>query len=208
MIITQIEKVKKNRYKIYVDDEYWYIIDMEIVVDCHLQVGMSCDQDFLDEVKHKADVRKARERALYLLSFRDHSRRELVNKLCRSVDEEVAEQTADRMQELGYLDDYAYGEKLAHHFLEVKKQGMRKALYSMMQKGIPKEMAQEILEAADVDPIEQMTSLVESKYVRYLTDEKGIKKVRDALMRLGYTYSDIREVLDEYIERDTDNYYN
>ena len=32
----------------------------------------------------------------------------------------------------------------------------------------------------------------------YLTDEKGVQKVTNALARLGHSYSDIRQVLREY----------
>ena len=38
-------------------------------------------------------------------------------------------------------------------------------------------------------------SLVERKYLRYLDGEKGDIKVKNALVRLGYSYDIIKEVL-------------
>ncbi len=39
---------------------------------------------------------------------------------------------------------------------------------------------------------------MERKYERYLTDEKGVKKVKNALLRQGYRYAEINAVLDLY----------
>ena len=47
---------------------------------------------------------------------------------------------------------------------------------------------------------------MERKYERYLTDEKGVKKVKNALLRQGWSYSEVNAVLDLYdldFEEDT-----
>ena len=97
MKITGIEKKQGTRYTVYVDGEYWYILDVEIIASVNLTEGMEVSEAFLEELLRRAQVRKARERALYLLSYRDHSRKELVDKLLQSVDEDIALQTADKM---------------------------------------------------------------------------------------------------------------
>lgn len=198
MIITAIEKAKGSRYTVYVDGEYWYILDKSIIMQFDLHIGLECKAYFLEEVRYAASVRKAEKRALYLLEYRDHSKKELTDKLCRSVPFEIAQEIANEMEERGYINDRIYGEKLAHQFINIKKQGYRKALYSMLQKGIEKELAEDILDAFEIDTIDQIQQLVEKKYSRYLVDEKGFKKVRDALARLGHSYEDIRTVLDTY----------
>ncbi|MDF2566592.1 MAG: hypothetical protein K0R90_48, partial [Oscillospiraceae bacterium] len=158
MKITDIEKNKGTRYTIYVDEEYWYILDIEVISSNGLKVGMECDEEFLQELKRQADVRKARERALYLLSYRDHSKKELIDKLCKSVDEDVAEKTADRMEELGFLDDEKYADKLARDLLERKKLGERRAGFEMRKKGLEKELIESVLEQYrdEIDPTEQI----------------------------------------------------
>ena len=202
MKITAIEKNKGSRYTIYVDDDYWYILDYELIVMNGLRVGLECDEAFLEDLREQAERRKARERAFYLLEYRDHTRKELVDKLVKSVSPEIAEQTADRMEELGYLDDRKYAKQYATVLLEQKKMSKRAALYKMQQKGIDRALAEEIFADMDIDPREQIRELIEQKYERYLVDRKGLQKTVNALMRLGYNYYDVKDVVREYYEEE------
>lgn len=202
MKITAIEKNKGSRYTIYVDDDYWYILDYELIVLNGLRVGLECDEEFLEDLRKQAQRRKARERAFYLLEYRDHTRKELVDKLLKSVSLEIAEQTADRMEELGYLDDRKYARQYAAVLLEQKKLSKRAALYKMQQKGIDRAMAEEIFSDMDIDPRDQLRELIEQKYERYLVDRKGLQKTVNALLRLGYNYYDIKDVVQEYYEEE------
>lgn len=202
MKITAIEKNKGSRYTIYIDDDYWYILDYELIVMNGLRVGLECDEAFLEDLREQAERRKARERAFYLLEYRDHTRKELVDKLVKSVSPEIAEQTADRMEELGYLDDRKYAKQYAAVLLEQKKMSKRAALYKMQQKGIDRALAEEIFADMDIDPREQIRELIEQKYERYLVDRKGLQKTVNAFMRLGYNYYDVKDVVREYYEEE------
>lgn len=146
----------------------------------------------------KATFRRARERALYILEGRDCSYTELYEKLSKNYDDEICLAVCDNMVELSLIDDRRYAEKLARHYITVKKYGMYRAKQEMTRKGIPPEMAEEFLEEYEDDTIERITELIEKKYARYLGDEKGIRKVKSALVRMGYSYGDINAVLEEY----------
>ena len=74
----------------------------------------------------------------------------------------------------------------------------RAALYKMQQKGIDKALAEEIFADMDIDPRDQIRDLIEQKYERYLVDRKGLQKTVNALMRLGYNYYDVKDVVREY----------
>lgn len=196
MVITDIFKKQGTRYQIEVDGEYWTILDVEIVADFHLKKGMEVTEGLQAEVQRAADYRGGKERALYLLGYRDHCRKDLVSKLSKNIDRELAEEIADKMEELGFLDDRKYAEKLARHLILVKKRGERRALQEMVLKGIDRETAIEAISL--VEPDENMLQeLIERKYLRYLGDEKGRNKVIAALMRLGHDYGDVVRAVDE-----------
>ena len=74
----------------------------------------------------------------------------------------------------------------------------RGALYKLTEKGIERELAQEILDEFDVDPVEQLTEFIERKYAGKLEDEKDRRRTVAALGRLGYSWSDIKEALDRF----------
>lgn len=209
MKITSITKKNGTRWQIEVDDEYWAILDAEIIVNQHLKVGVELTEERMAEILRAADFRRARERALYLLDYRDHSRGEIVEKLSRNVDRGIAEEVADKLCELGLIDDGAYAKKLARHFLLTKKYGARRAEFEMRRKGIDGRLAAEAV--AEVEPDEDLLEeLALKKYGRYLEDDpdgKGRDKAIRGLMRLGHGYYEAEAAVDAAaarLEADTD----
>lgn len=209
MKITSITKKNGTRWQIEVDDEYWAILDAEIIVNQHLKVGVELTEERMEEILRAADFRRARERALYLLDYRDHSRGEIVEKLSRNVDRVIAEEVADKLCELGLIDDGTYAKKLARHFLLTKKYGARRAEFEMRRKGIDGRLAAEAV--AEVEPDEDLLEeLALKKYGRYLEDDpdgKGRDKAIRGLMRLGHGYYESEAAVDAAaarLEADTD----
>lgn len=209
MKITSITKKNGTRWQIEVDDEYWAILDAEIIVNQHLKVGVELTEERMEEILRAADFRRARERALYLLDYRDHSRGEIVEKLSRNVDRAIAEEVADKLCELGLIDDGTYAKKLARHFLLTKKYGARRAEFEMRRKGIDGRLAAEAV--AEVEPDEDLLEeLALKKYGRYLEDDpdgKGRDKAIRGLMRLGHGYYEAEAAVDAAaarLEADTD----
>ena len=209
MKITYITKKNGTRWQIEVDDEYWAILDAEIIVNQHLKVGVELTEERMEEILRAADFRRARERALYLLDYRDHSRGEIVEKLSRNVDRVIAEEVADKLCELGLIDDGTYAKKLARHFLLTKKYGARRAEFEMRRKGIDGRLAAEAV--AEVEPDEDLLEeLALKKYGRYLEDDpdgKGRDKAIRGLMRLGHGYYEAEAAVDAAaarLEADTD----
>lgn len=209
MKITSITKKNGTRWQIEVDDEYWTILDAEIIVNQHLKVGVELTEERMEEILRAADFRRARERALYLLDYRDHSRGEIVEKLSRNVDRVIAEEVADKLCELGLIDDGTYAKKLARHFLLTKKYGARRAEFEMRRKGIDGRLAAEAV--AEVEPDEDLLEeLALKKYGRYLEDDpdgKGRDKAIRGLMRLGHGYYEAEAAVDAAaarLEADTD----
>lgn len=202
MTITAIEKKQKDRYTVFLDGEYWAILDAEILLQNDLRTGRELDEEEQDDILRQAERRRARERAYYLLGYRDHSRKELYDKLLRSARPEIAREIVDLMEEQGFLNDEAYAQKLAQYFLGTKKWGTRRAGFEMSRRGIPPELAQNALVECGIDAVEQIKSLIEKKYAGYL--ETGVYKDRQkvvaALSRMGFGFDDIKTAIREYAE--------
>lgn len=80
--------------------------------------GMDITEEQADMLIHKNDVRKARERALYLMESRDHSYSELFDKLEKNYPEDVCFEVCSRLAELGIINDRRYAEKLCRQLLK------------------------------------------------------------------------------------------
>lgn len=72
----------------------------------------------------------------------------------------------------------------------------------MRQKGISKELANEILADYEDTVQERLKDLIECKYAGRLEDEDGVRKVKNALVRNGYSYKDVNIALEEYLNDD------
>ena len=114
-------------------------------------------------------------RQLYLLESRSHSRKELFDKLCRSVPEQTAAEVTQRMEDLGLVDDEAYARRWAAMLWREKKYGPRRIRQSLTQKGFDRELIDQVMEEmaesfADEEAAQQLETLICRKYARHLAD--------------------------------------
>ncbi len=68
----------------------------------------------------------------------------------------------------------------------------------MRKRGISNELITEALYLYEDSVPERIAELIDKKYARYLTDEKGVQKVKAALVRQGYSFSEVHKALSEY----------
>ncbi|MBQ8176708.1 MAG: regulatory protein RecX [Oscillospiraceae bacterium] len=200
MIITEVSKFKGSTMCVVLDDNSRHYFHSSIVEEYHLKEGMNIPEEAVEEIAEANEYRKARERALYLLDGRDYSFRELYDKLTANYSEDISLRVCKYLAELRLINDRRYAELRARELFEIKRVGMFKAKMELRRRGISDEIIAEVIEPyADEDEIfARLEELVEKKYERYLTSEKGVNKVKSALLRQGYGYDEIRAVLDLY----------
>lgn len=186
---------------LYLDGEFVMNLDTRTLIENRFDVGKEIDDEDLHEIINLSNERRAKEKALWLISYRDHSKKELTDKIKRTCDEESAEKAVERMEELGLVNDEAYARRYARKLLYSKHMSKNAAVFELSRKGIDKELAQEILENTEVDERDQIRQVIDKKY-RNLSDEKIKRRAVAALQRLGYRWDDIRSVLEEYSEED------
>ncbi|MDD6989115.1 regulatory protein RecX [Ruminococcus sp.] len=201
MLITAIEPRRKAMSALYIDGEFVMNLDTRTLIENRFDVGREIDDDDLHEIINLSNERRAKEKALWLISYRDHSKKELTDKIKRTCDEESAEKAVERMEELGLVNDRVFAERYARKLLFTKRMSKTAASYELARKGIDRELADEILDSIDVDEREQIREVIEKKY-RNISDEKIKRRAFSALQRLGYRFDDIRAVLEEYTEED------
>ena len=197
--IISVEKFKGSTYQVNFDEGEPAFMNSEIIAQYNIKGGVSIPESAWNQVVYANEFRRARERALYLMDYRDHSYIELFKKLEKNYDEDICYDVIDSLVEVGIVDDRRYAENLAQRLMEVKRCGYYKAVQEMRQKGISKELANEILSEYEDTTQERLKDLIESKYARRLEDEDGIKKVKNALVRNGYSYKDVNAALEDYL---------
>ena len=168
--------------------------------------GLELSPERLEQVERAAKAAAVRDKALDLLSARPLSRKELVDKLTARprnqdkeplADRESAEAAADRLEELGYLNDQAYAHTVAEHYA-AKGCGPSRIREEFYRRGVPREYWDEALERLDA-PDEAIDAFLQKKLRGAdLTDPKSYKRAADALARRGFRWEDIKDGLRRY----------
>ena len=197
MLITAIEPRRKGLSALFIDGEFAMNLDTQALLENRFDVGRDISDEDLKEMIELSNERRAKEKALWLISYRSHSKKELKDKIRRTCDDASAEKAVERMEELGLVNDEEYARQFARKLLLQKKMARRAAILEMSRKGIDKETAEAALDEVDVDYRENIRYIIEKKY-RDIGDEKIKRRAVAALQRLGYGWDDIRAVLNEY----------
>ena len=201
MIITDIQPRRHRLSQLFIDGEAAVKVDTETWLRSGLCVGDEIDDERLHELLQASAAHRAHEKALYLLEHRAHSKKELADKIARAeFDREAAAAAADRMEELGLVDDEQYARRLAQELFTRKKFGTRRVKQELRQKGIAEEIVSLVLEEFSPEKdetVEKVREIVERKYPMAREDEKVRRRAIAALQRYGYSMDDIFSVLNE-----------
>ena len=196
MLIKSIVKYKGSTYEVSFLDYDSIYLNSETILQFGLTSNMDISLERLNQVVYADTLRKARERALYLLDYKDYSYIQLYEKLEITYPQDICLDVLSKLVELGIINDNRYAKNLAERLILVKKYGSYRAIRELTLKGIDKDLAEEVVSYYDDTQLERLEDLINSKYSRYLVDDKGLNKVKNALVRLGYSYDLINQVLD------------
>lgn len=199
MHIKSISPRKKFLSAVYTDGrEEPFILDSTVLCQEGIIAGTEISDEEIVRLSRLSENRRAKERALRLMEFRDHSKAELRKKLSVEYDDQAVDYALNKMSELGLTDDTAYAKKYLRTLLEVKKYSKTRAAAELCRRGISREITEYVLSEADVNPKEQIKDIIEKKYYPLPSDEKGIRRMINYLLRQGYSYGEIKSVLKDY----------
>ena len=207
MKITSVAKYKGTTYEVVIDDERKIYLHADIIADYSVFPNTEIDSAALRKIIWASNFRRAYQRALYLLDYRDYTYAEMHKKLIGTYkSEKLCGEVMKKLTENGFINDKRYAERAARKFVEVKRFGYRRALREITIKGIDKFTAEDALAPYEETFEENLRALLETKHARDLTDKddrKSIERVKSALVRYGYDFTQINRAVKEYFE---DNY--
>ncbi len=207
-MILSVKKGNANKIHIYVDDEYRATVDSDYWYSEKYRNLKEINEEELTELLDAVSFRRAYNKGLDFLSRRPYGTKELIKKLCeKGHEKESAEKACERLTELGLLNDEEFARILANELLERKNYSTKRIRQELSFRGIDREIVENTIVALDNDPQSRIIIIVKKKYMNKIGDEKGKKRTIDALMRLGYSYSDIKNALNTITEFDEEQDY-
>lgn len=193
--VESVSEYKGETLRIDFDCREPVFLNSSVVYDLKIQPGRVMTEEDISEAVDKNCYRRARERALYLLDNRDYGYAEMFRKLEPNYPEEICYRVVNDLSELGLIDDRRYAEKCAEYFIVTKLRGKYRAREEMRRRGIPNELIDEALSEYEDGAQERLKDLIAKKYARKLSEEGGVKKVKAALARQGFSYDEINAAL-------------
>lgn len=205
--ITKVEKQKKNnkRYSIYINEEFAFGVHEDILVKYELLKGKELDDDFINEVIIAKEQNKADNYGLKLLSYRVRSEKEIKDKMLeKGYDKDIILYTIRNLKKNGYIDDRHFAYSFIKDKSNIKKYGKQRIKMELLQKGVEREIIDELFEELldSSDEYERAIELAKKKLkASYSKDEKRAQyaKLGGYLQRRGYDMSTIKRVLEELL---------
>ncbi|GLC90304.1 recombination regulator RecX [Lysinibacillus piscis] len=212
-VITKIARQKNNpeRYNIYLNEEYAFPVDEAILLQFGLTKGKVLDEFEIQEMAYEDEIRKAFNKALNFLSYQMRSEHEVKKKLLTlEFGEAVILEAIQKLKSYGFLNDETYSKALLDTKKATMKKGPKAIRQDLMKKGIDKTLQDEVLATYSFEEQVKLASQLADKVVRSekkKTPTQIKAKIQDFLLRKGYNFSVVEEVLSQIVlEQDEDNW--
>lgn len=212
-VITKIARQKNNpeRYNIYLNEEYAFPVDEAILIDFGLTKGKVLEEFDIQEIAYEDEIRKAFNKALNFLSYQMRSEHEVKKKLLAlEFGEAVILEAVQKLKSYGFLNDETYSKALLDTKKATMKKGPRAIRQDLMKKGIDKNLQDEVLETYSQEEQVKLATQLAEKVIRSekkKTPAQVKSKIQDFLIRKGYSFNIVDEVLGQVeIEQDENDW--
>ena len=207
-IITKIEMQKRNkrRVNIYMDNEFAFACDAELIYIHNITKGRFMDKEDLEGIVSEDNYIKGKNAALHFLEKSFKSEKQVSDKLTIK---EFDIKTIDRVLEFLKQYDFVNDKRFIELFIKekIRSIGKNRIKFTLIKKSLPKELINEaISKITSEQQLEVALKLGEKRLVTLSKSEKDTrklyKKTADYLARNGYDYEIIKEVLAKIINND------
>ena len=196
MRIVRIENSKhvQERVLVFLEEGAPLRITGHELLQFGLYPGMDLSPQLVVQLQAAGQRSESWVKAAQLASGRMMSRKELTDRLGRKgIDLDTAEETADWLESLGALDDTAYAGVIVRHYA-AGGYGPGRVRQELQKRGIPRELWEDALSQLP-DSGEAINRFLQKKLGGRTPDRIMLKKLSDALLRRGFSWSDIRPAL-------------
>ena len=201
--ITKIEVQKKNkeRVNLFLDEEYAFSLSMELVYKEGLKKNQEIDSKRLELLAEAESIIRCKNSALKTIERSFKTEKEVIEKLKeKGYGDKAINKSIEFLKEYNFINDINYTK--AYIKDKLNSFGSQKIKYTLIQKGISKEIVEEALADSNKDN-ERKTAfnLAKKKLDIIRKKENDNYKISGKLYRYliskGYGYDIVNEVVKE-----------
>ena len=183
------------RYRVVFEDDSVMRLYRQTIEDFCLYAGKELSDEELQTLKTAAGEMSAKMRAVRIIGASSVSKGDLERRLVQKGENpDQAKAAVAWLSEMSLLDDSAMAQQIVARCI-AKGYGRARAKQALYEKRIPKEFWDDALR----DYPEQLDKIMDFLEQRLPedADDKDVKRVIDALIRRGHSYSAIRRAMQE-----------
>lgn len=200
MKVTRIEELSKSRSRVFIDDEFAFVLYKGELRAYHITVGGELCREDYDAIMAQVLPKRAKLRAMNLLKSKDYTVKQLRDKLREGGYPEEAVETA-----LAYVADYHYTDDLRYAVGYISDResvrSRRRIEQDLLEKGIDREILERAWQEWEEqggrqDEQQMIRSLLEKR--RYDTETADIREKQRTyafLMRKGFSGEEVRKAM-------------
>lgn len=196
-VITSIKQQKlKGRVNVYLDGEFSFGIDLDSFVLLNLQVGQSLTQDEIEKAKNTSNFQKNLEKVYRFAMVRPRSEKEFRDYFRRKhFDESNHESLIKKLKQLDLLNDLEFAKAWANSRL--KKKSVKVVRLELSQKGIDRNVIEDVLSDVKVDDFSIAKRLIEKRLYKWQNLDSKTKKLKMSqyLAGKGFDWNVIEKVV-------------
>ena len=202
--ITRLAQQKRDaeRVSVFIDGAFAFGLALDLVLRAGLRKGQALTVPDQQALLDDEERFKAKAAALDYIAYQARTQTEVRRKLVRKgFSDTIADEAVARMHELGYLDDEAYARAYARGRLAGRGHGPQRIRTDLRRRGVaPKTIDAVLDDLVEADDLRE-TALRHGRkrWLRLASEEderKRRKKLSDFLVRRGYDYDLIREIVE------------
>ncbi len=194
-----------HRFNIYLDGQFAFGADEDLVVEQRLIVGKVLDEKMIEQLLFEAEIGKLMERMYRLFNIRQRSEKEVRDyfriKGKEQVSDLVIELVIKKLKQKRMLND----EEFARSWVEArsKLKGIQVIKSELYKKGISKEIIDTVI-TLESDQEQVAEKLLQKRLPRWikLPLVKQRKKAYEFLLRRGFQYDQVRDVIEKLTKKD------
>ena len=197
MKVTMIESVTKTKSKVYVDDQFAFVLYKGELSRYRIVAEQEITREIFQKIKEEVILKRAKLRALHLLNDMDRTESQLRTKLKQGLyPEDIVEQAIAYVKSFGYIGDASYARR---YITSRQKRKSKKEIYAeLCRKGVARDEIDAAMEECyeDIDETAAIKEILRKKRfdIQKATDLEK-QKLYGYLARKGFSYDGIRQVI-------------
>ena len=200
-VVTKIEEFDKKRSKVYLDEEFAFLLYKGELSEYKIMQGENITDDVYHKIVEEVLVKRAKKRCLNLLQKKNYTEYKLREKLSEGLYlPEMIDEAIAYVKSFHYIDDYRYA--CDYIFYHKEYETKKKIEEKLRIKGIEQDILQQAFgdsydegEELQIE-LEQAYKLLRKKGYDYKsTDWKEKQKIYAYLLRKGISNSVIKKAM-------------